>query len=78
LAKEKKPSIIFIDELDAIGTKRFDSDLAGDREVTYQKNSPVLSLFSLPLFLFLSFSLILFLSLFFVYTVFFLMFIVNE
>jgi 26S proteasome regulatory subunit T5 len=33
LAKEKKPSIIFIDELDAIGTKRFDSDLAGDREV---------------------------------------------
>jgi ATP-dependent 26S proteasome regulatory subunit len=26
LAKEKKPAIIFIDELDAIGTKRFDSD----------------------------------------------------
>jgi len=33
LAKEKKPTIIFIDELDAIGTKRFDSDKAGDREV---------------------------------------------
>eukprot|EP00911_Craspedida_sp_UC1_P002955 UC1_evm2s2154 len=33
LAKEKKPAIIFIDELDAIGTKRFDSDKAGDREV---------------------------------------------
>jgi len=33
LAKEKAPSIIFIDELDAIGTKRFDSDLSGDREV---------------------------------------------
>jgi 26S proteasome regulatory subunit T5 len=33
LAKEKKPAIIFIDELDAIGTKRFDSELAGDREV---------------------------------------------
>ena len=33
LAKEKAPTIIFIDELDAIGTKRFDSDTAGDREV---------------------------------------------
>jgi len=33
LAKEKAPSIIFIDELDAIGTKRFDSDISGDREV---------------------------------------------
>lgn len=33
LAKEKKPAIIFIDELDAIGTKRFDSEKAGDREV---------------------------------------------
>ncbi|KAH9365340.1 hypothetical protein HPB48_007606 [Haemaphysalis longicornis] len=33
LAKEKAPAIIFIDELDAIGTKRFDSERAGDREV---------------------------------------------
>jgi len=33
LAKEKQPTIIFIDELDAIGTKRFDSEKAGDREV---------------------------------------------
>ncbi|KAL3866027.1 hypothetical protein ACJMK2_043368 [Sinanodonta woodiana] len=33
LAKEKEPAIIFIDELDAIGTKRFDSEKAGDREV---------------------------------------------
>jgi len=33
LAKQKAPAIIFIDELDAIGTKRFDSDKAGDREV---------------------------------------------
>ena len=33
LAKEKAPAIIFIDELDAIGTKRFNSNKAGDREV---------------------------------------------
>ena len=33
LAKEKAPAIIFIDEIDAIGTKRFDSDISGDREV---------------------------------------------
>eukprot|EP01087_Luapelamoeba_hula_P010661 TRINITY_DN282_c0_g1_i1.p1 TRINITY_DN282_c0_g1~~TRINITY_DN282_c0_g1_i1.p1 ORF type:complete len:439 (-),score=106.13 TRINITY_DN282_c0_g1_i1:108-1424(-) len=33
LAREKAPTIIFIDELDAIGTKRFDSDKSGDREV---------------------------------------------
>ncbi|THH20089.1 hypothetical protein EW146_g1202 [Bondarzewia mesenterica] len=33
LAKKKAPAIIFIDELDAIGTKRFDSEKSGDREV---------------------------------------------
>lgn len=33
LAREKAPTIIFIDELDAIGTKRFNSEKAGDREV---------------------------------------------
>eukprot|EP00917_Polyrhabdina_sp_WS-2016_P023570 GHVP01051028.1.p1 GENE.GHVP01051028.1~~GHVP01051028.1.p1 ORF type:complete len:402 (+),score=81.91 GHVP01051028.1:2569-3774(+) len=33
LAKEKAPTIIFIDELDAVGTKRFDSDKTGDREI---------------------------------------------
>jgi len=33
LAREKAPTIIFIDELDAIGTKRFDSEKSGDREV---------------------------------------------
>merc|ERR1719391_492868 len=33
MAKEKAPAIIFIDELDAIGSKRFGGDKAGDREV---------------------------------------------
>jgi len=33
LAEEKKPSIIFIDELDAIGTIRSDETSGGDREV---------------------------------------------
>lgn len=33
LAKEKAPTIIFIDELDAIGTKRYNSDKNSDREV---------------------------------------------
>lgn len=33
LAKEKAPTIIFIDEIDAVGTKRFDSEKHGDREV---------------------------------------------
>ncbi|HDM36405.1 MAG TPA: AAA family ATPase [Candidatus Syntrophoarchaeum butanivorans] len=33
LAKEKAPSIIFIDEIDAIGAKRIDTGTSGDREV---------------------------------------------
>jgi len=33
MAKDKTPSIIFIDELDAIGAKRLDSATSGDREV---------------------------------------------
>jgi len=33
LARTKAPAIIFIDEIDAIGTKRFDSEKSGDREV---------------------------------------------
>lgn len=39
LAKEKAPAIIFIDELDAIGTKRFDSEKAGDRYDSVYSNS---------------------------------------
>ncbi|MEA1994411.1 MAG: proteasome-activating nucleotidase [Euryarchaeota archaeon] len=33
LGREKAPSIIFIDEIDAIGAKRTDSSISGDREV---------------------------------------------
>lgn len=33
VAEENAPSIIFIDEIDAIGTKRFDSSSGGEREI---------------------------------------------
>ncbi|KAG9390645.1 26S proteasome subunit P45 [Carpediemonas membranifera] len=33
LARESSPSIVFIDEIDSIATKRFDANTGGDREV---------------------------------------------
>jgi proteasome regulatory subunit len=33
LAQKKAPSILFIDEIDAIGAQRMDADTSGDREV---------------------------------------------
>ena len=33
IAAEQAPTIIFIDEIDAIGTKRYDTSSGGDKEV---------------------------------------------
>merc|ERR1711906_18089 len=33
LADEQAPSIVFIDEIDAVGTKRYDSTSGGEREI---------------------------------------------
>ena len=41
LAQEKAPSIIFIDELDAVGAKRMDVGTTGDREVQRTKGRPI-------------------------------------
>ena len=33
MAQEHAPSIVFIDEIDAIGTKRYESNSGGEREI---------------------------------------------
>ena len=33
LARENAPAIVFIDEIDAVATKRFDAQTGADREV---------------------------------------------
>ena len=33
VAEENAPSIVFIDEIDAVGTKRYDSNSGGEREI---------------------------------------------
>lgn len=33
LAEDHAPSIVFIDEIDAVGTKRYDSNSGGEREI---------------------------------------------
>ena len=33
VAEELAPSIVFIDEIDAVGTKRYDSHSGGEREI---------------------------------------------
>lgn len=33
MAEDHAPSIVFIDEIDAVGTKRYDSNSGGEREI---------------------------------------------
>merc|ERR1711959_162782 len=33
VAEDEAPSIVFIDEIDAVGTKRYDSNSGGEREI---------------------------------------------
>jgi 26S proteasome regulatory subunit T2 len=33
IAEEMAPTIVFIDEIDAIGSKRYDSDSSGEKEI---------------------------------------------
>lgn len=33
VAEDHAPSIVFIDEIDAVGTKRYDSNSGGEREI---------------------------------------------
>ena len=33
MAEEHSPSIVFIDEIDAVGTKRYESNSGGEREI---------------------------------------------
>ncbi len=33
VAEENVPSIVFIDEIDAVGTKRYDANSGGEREI---------------------------------------------
>ncbi|KAG0475619.1 hypothetical protein HPP92_015305 [Vanilla planifolia] len=42
LAKEKSPCIIFIDEIDAIGTKRFDRSRNMTNELIYEVKHPII------------------------------------
>ena len=48
VAEEHSPSIVFIDEIDAVGTKRYESNSGGEREIQRSENIPLVEFAYFP------------------------------